>query len=141
MMSERSQLLDSLNEAHERLVTAAMDAAGRGMKDPWGPREILAHVVGWEAMSIARLPRLLAGEPPLTYDEQAVNIAMVTLIGDQPIEVFRTLLSQVHQRFVQMPEVQDEASFVPGHPIYERAKRAIAHSLEHVQELERRSFS
>ncbi len=102
-----------------------------------GPREILAHVVGWEVVAMACLPRLLPSEAlaPLTYD--ALNLAMVTLIGDQPIEVFRDMLSQAHERFLRMSEVQEDTSFVPGHPIYGRTKAAVGHCLEHVQELDR----
>src|SRR5258708_994388 len=132
-MTGRDQLLQTLDETHTGLITAAMDSTARGMKGPWGPREILAHVVGWEAVAIAYLPQLLEGNELL---ERAINIAMVTLVGDQSIETLSDMLYQVHQRFIQMPEVQDEVSFVPGHAAYERAKAAIAHSLEHVRELE-----
>lgn len=136
-MTERERLLQAMDEAHNRLIAAALQATERGMKDPWGPREILAHAVGWEALVIARLPRLLAGGDPLPFDIDAINIAMTTLIGEQPIEVFCDMLPKVHQRFLDMPEVQDEVSFVPGHLIYERVQLAIEHSLEHAEELER----
>ena len=62
---------------------------------------------------------------------------MVTLVGDQPIEALRRMLDRVHNRFLGMPEVQEDESFVPGHPIFERTKAAIGHSLEHIQALER----
>src|SRR5690348_15313661 len=103
-MTERERLLQAMDEAHNRLIAAALNAVERGMKGPWGPREILAHVVGWEALVIARLPRLLAGGEPLPFDVDATNIAMITLIGDQPIEVFCSMLPQVHQRFLDLPE-------------------------------------
>ncbi len=135
-MTERIELLQSLEAAHEKLIAAAINADTRGVKGSWGPREILAHVVGWEVIAIECLPGLLPAEAPapLTYD--AVNLAMATLVGDHPIETIRNMLYQVHQRFLQLSEVQNDASFVPGHPIYERTKAAIAHSLEHGQELE-----
>ncbi|GHO90925.1 hypothetical protein KSF_009730 [Reticulibacter mediterranei] len=138
-MTERIDLLQSLADAHERLITPAMKAAARGVNGSRGPREVLAHIVGWEVIAIACLPGLLPGEAPapLTYD--AMNLAMVTLIGEQPIEVFRDMLYQTHQRFLNMPEVQDEASFVPGHPIFERTLAAIGHCVEHVRELDRSS--
>ncbi len=131
--------LRTLDEAHEKLITAVNAAAARGVKGPWGPREILAHVVGWEVIAIHRLPKLIAGEAPLTYDEDAVNVAMVTLVGDQPLETIRDMLYQAHHRFLHIPEVQSLASFVPGHPVYERTKAAIRHSFEHAQELDKMS--
>jgi hypothetical protein len=135
-MSERNRMLQALEDAHEQVVIAAIYATERGAKGTWGPCEILAHIVGWEVIAIECLPGLLPSEAPapLTYD--AMNKAMVTLIGNQPIEVFCDMLHQAHERFVQMPQVQDEASYVPGNPIYERICAAIGHSLEHVQELQ-----
>ena len=135
-MTEREQLLQTLDEAHNRLIAAALNAAKRGMKDPWGPREILAHVVGWEALVIDRLPRLLAGEEPLAFDVDATNVAMITLIGEQPIEIFCAMLPKVHQRFLDIPEVKEDTSFIPGHRVYERVHLAIEHSLEHAEVLE-----
>jgi transcriptional regulator with XRE-family HTH domain len=79
---------------------------------------------------------LLPAETPAPLTYEAVNLAMATLAGELSIEIIRDLLYQVHQRFLNMPEVQDEASFVPGNPIYERTKSAIGHSLEHVRELD-----
>lgn len=132
-MTERTRLLQALDEMHKRLITAALHAEERSMKGPWGPREILGHAVGWEAVAIAYLPQLLESNEPL---ERAINIGMATLIDDQSIERLGDMLHEVHQRFLALPEVQDEASFVPGNAFYERTKAAIAHSLEHVQELE-----
>ncbi|HZU03969.1 MAG TPA: hypothetical protein VFA10_30180 [Ktedonobacteraceae bacterium] len=135
-MTERSRLLQTLEDAHERVIIAAMDADARGVTGSWGPRQILAHIVGWEVIAIECLPELLPGEAPapLTYD--AINLAMATLAGDHPIEALRDKLYQAHQRFLHMPEVQDDTSFVPGNPLYERTKAAIRHSLEHAEVLE-----
>jgi hypothetical protein len=46
------------------------------------------------------------------------------------------MLYQIYERFLRLPEVQEDASFTSGHPIYKRTKAAIGHSLEHAQALE-----
>lgn len=77
------------------------------------------------------------GASSLFFDRDAINVAMIALIGKQPLEVFCGLLSNVHQRFLDTPDVQGEASFVPEHLIYEQVHLAIEHSLEHPEKLER----
>ncbi len=70
-------MLQALEEAHEQVVIAALGADARGgVKGSWGPREIVAHIVGWEVVAIECLSRLLPSEAPvpLTYD--ALNLAM-----------------------------------------------------------------
>src|SRR5712671_1275376 len=93
----KEQLLQAFAEAYEQLMAAATSAAQRGVNrqgDTWGPREIVAHLAGWEVMATVRIPRIVAGMPPAEFADEtqqrvmndAINAAMVTLIGDQPLD-------------------------------------------------------
>jgi len=143
----KDQLIQAFDEAYEKLIRAATQAVKRGMKaqeNEWGPREILAHIVGWAAKTTEILPQIIAGLPPLTYAsdlqhdaiDEAFNTAFMTILHDQTFEQVLALAHQTHQRFVQMLRAQDENIFVPGNTAYERLQRVIDHHLQHAQELE-----
>ena len=143
----KEQLIQAFDEAYEKLIGAATQAVKRGMKaqeKEWGPREILAHIVGWAAKTTEILPQIAAGPPPLTYvsdhqhtaTDEAFNTAFITILGDRSFEYVLSLAHQTHQHFVQMLRAQDENIFVPGNVVYERLQRVIDHHLQHAQELE-----
>jgi hypothetical protein len=70
----KEQLLQELAEAFERLIGTATEAAQRGVSrqgDRWGPRQIVAHLAGWEVMATVRIPKIAAGMPPLEEANQA----------------------------------------------------------------------
>lgn len=134
----KGQLIHAFDQAHERLLLAARVAVQRGESIPkgeWGPREVLAHIAGWGAEATYRLPQVAQGTPPLKYDDDAFNYAIITMIGDQPFEQIDTILQRTHERFVQMLQALDEHIFVPGNPVYERVKAVIEHHIEHAQGL------
>jgi hypothetical protein len=59
----KEQLLQELAEAFEQLIGTATEAAQRGVTrqgDTWGPREIVAHLAGWEVMATVRIPKIAA---------------------------------------------------------------------------------
>ena len=143
----KEQLIQAFDEAYTKLIVAVTQAVKRGMKaqdNEWGPREILAHIVGWAVKTTEILPQIAAGLPPLTYAsdlqhdaiDEAFNTAFITILGDQPFEQVLPLAHQTHQHFVQMLRAQDEKIFVPGNAVYERLQRVIDHHLQHAQELE-----
>ena len=62
----KEQLIQEFVEAYEKLIGTAIEAAQRGMTrqgDTWGPREIVAHLTGWEVMATVRIPHTVAGMP------------------------------------------------------------------------------
>jgi hypothetical protein len=135
----KEELLQQFEQAHERLTSAATAAAARGITrrgDQWGPREALAHIVGWSAEATERIPRIIAGEPPLTYDDEAFNVAIITILGDQPFDMVLDMFRQTHRRYIQMLSTQDDAVFVRGHPVYRRIQAVIEHHYEHAQGLD-----
>ncbi len=135
----KEQLLQELVNSHERLIASATAAHERGVTrngEEWGPREIVAHIAGWEANAIIRVPNTLAGAPFNKYDQEAFNNVVVTLVGDQSFEKVCNILRQTYQRDVEMLRKLDESVFVPGNYAYDRTKAAISHSYEHVQELD-----
>src|SRR5258706_3532963 len=94
----KEQLLQEFAEAYEQLIGTASLAAQRGVTsqgDTWGPREIVAHLAGWEVMAAVRIPRIVAGMPPGEFADEtqptlmnnAMKDPMVTLIGDQPAQI------------------------------------------------------
>src|SRR5260370_7288919 len=110
----KEQLLQEFADAYEQLIGTATEAAQRGVTrqaDRWGPREIVAHLAGWEVMATVRIPRIVAGMPPPEFADatqqtvmnDAINAALVTLMGDQPLNtLFATLLHTYHLN-VELP--------------------------------------
>lgn len=138
-MTPKEQLLQELSEAHERLIAAAATALRRGVVqegERWGPREVMAHIVGWEANALVRVPKIVAGAERLEYDNDAFNTAILTVLGNQSFDAVRDLLRKTYQRDVEMLRALDESNFVPGNYAYERTKAAIRHNYEHAQELD-----
>ena len=142
----KEQLLQEFAETYEKLIGAATEAAQRGMThqgDTWGPREIVAHLAGWEVMATVRIPKIVAGMPPLEEADEtrqavmndAINATIVTMIGDQPLETLCGLLRQAYQRDIEMLRKLDDTFFQPGEYVYERTKDVIEHCQEHGQEL------
>lgn len=133
----KEQLLEALNEAHEQLIVAAVDANKRVrvQEGEWGPREVLAHIMGWEAEAAARIPLLAAGQPPVKYSDETFNAAIITAIGNQSFEEICQLLRQAHQRLLGVLTHVDEALFVSGHPVQTRVEAIIHHNLEHAHAL------
>ncbi|MBO0789724.1 MAG: hypothetical protein J2P36_02090 [Ktedonobacteraceae bacterium] len=142
----KEQLLQELTEAHEQLIVAATEASQRGFTrkgDEWGPREIVAHMAGWEAMATVRIPKIAAGMPPFEYADEAqqdvmddaINATIVAMIGDQSLGAVCGILRQAYQRDIEMLTGLDKRFFQPGEYVYERTKAAIEHCQEHTQAL------
>lgn len=142
----KEQLLQKFAEAYEQLIETASLAAQRGVTrqgDTWGPREIVGHLAGWEVMASVRIPSIVAGMPPAEFTDEtqqkvmndAINAAMVTLIGDQPLDTLCGMLRQAYQRNVEMLRKLDDRFFQPGEYVYERTKAVIEHCQEHLQGL------
>src|SRR5437588_5879803 len=142
----KEQLLQELAEAFEQLIATATDAAQRRVTrqgDTWGPREVVAHLAGWEVMATVRIPKIAAGMPPLEFADEtqqtvmndAINATIVTMIGDQPLSTLCGLLRQAYQRDIEMLRELDDTFFQPGEYVDERTKDVIEHCQEHSQEL------
>lgn len=138
----KDQLLGEFAAAYERLIEAAAETERRGgarRGDEWGPREVVAHLAGWEIMANVRIPRIVAGDPPAEFADprqvdlmnDAVNHAFVTLIGAQPLEALSGALRQAYQRSLAILRGLDERAFQPGEYVYERTLSAIEHCREH----------
>ena len=142
----KEQLLQELAEAFEKLIGTATEAAQRGVTrkgDRWGPREIVAHLAGWEVMATVRIPKIVAGMPPLEEADEArqavmndaINATIVTMVGDQPLNIVCGVLRQAYQRDIEILRKLDEKFFQPGEYVYERTKAVIEHCQEHMQGL------
>lgn len=140
------QLIQELAAAFERLIETATQAAARGVTTvdgEWGPREIVAHLAGWEVMATVRVPKIAAGMPPLEEPDEArqqvmndaINATIVTMIGDQSLETVCVLLRQAYQRDIAMLRALDAAHFQPGEYVYERTSGVIEHCQEHGDQL------
>ena len=142
----KEQLLQELAEAFEKLIRTATEAAQRGVTrkgDRWGPREIVAHLAGWEVMATVRIPHIIAGMPPLEEADEtrqavmndAINATIVTMIGEQPLETVCGILRQAYQRDIEILRKLDDTFFQPGEYVYERTKNVIEHCQEHMEVL------
>lgn len=140
---DRAQVLREFSDAYERVIAAATEAARRGMTggvDRWGPREVVAHLAGWEVMATVRLPAIAAGLAPLEFDDpaqlavldDAINATIATMIGAQSLEEVCGILRRAYQRDIAFLETLDDAQFQPGKYIYERTKDVREHCKEHM---------
>jgi len=136
----KEQLLQEFAGACEQLMATATHAAQRGVTR-WGPREIVAHLAGWEVMASVRIPNIVAGMPPAEFADatqqrvmnDAINAAMVTLVGEQSLETLCGMLRQAYQGNVELLRQLDDKFFQPGQYVYERTKAVIEHCQEHMQ--------
>ena len=142
----KEQILQELVDAFEQVIAAAISTAQYSVThqgDTWGPREIVAHLAGWEIMATVRIPMIAAGMPPLEFEDEprqvvmadAINATIVTMVGDQPLNTVCDILRQAYQRDVEILKKLDETFFQPNKYVYERTKAAIEHCQEHVQEI------
>ncbi len=142
----KEQLLQALADAYESLVAAATAAERRGVTrgpDGWGPREIVAHLAGWEVMATVRVPRIAAGLAPMeladeaqqTVMDDAINAAFVALAENQPVEVLCAILRRAYRRDIEILETLDGRFFRPGEYVYERTQGIVEHCHEHAQQL------
>ncbi len=138
----KEQLIQELAEAFEQLITTATEAAQRGVTrqgNGWGPREIVAHLAGWEVMATVRIPRIVAGMLPLEESDEArqevmndaINATIVTMIGDQSFETVCSILRQAYQHDIELLETLDDTLFQPGQYVYERTIGVLEHCQEH----------
>jgi hypothetical protein len=145
-MSEESlskeQLLHEFAAAYERLIETATQAAQRGAPaiDTWGPREVVAHLAGWEIIANVRIPPILAGMDPIEFGvpaqarvmNDAINATIVTMAGNQPLDSLCGMLRQAYQRTLEILEPVAESNFEPGTYVYERTRGVIYHCQEHI---------
>ncbi|MEO8972611.1 MAG: hypothetical protein ABI406_13560, partial [Ktedonobacteraceae bacterium] len=109
----------------------------------WGPHETVGHLAGWEVMASVRIPMVVAGMPPAEFADEtqqtvmndAINAAIVTLIGEQPLATLCDMLRQAYQQNVELLRRLDDRFFQPGEYVYERTKGVIEHCQEHMQML------
>lgn len=141
----KEQLLQNFAEAYEQAITQASLAEQRrgNGEDGWGPRQIVGHMAGWEVMETVRMPAIVAGMPPTDFPDDsqqtvmnnAINAAIVVLIGGQSLDTLCDMLRQVYQRNVALLKSLDGTQFRPGQYVYERTKDAVEHCKEHIEQL------
>ena len=139
----KDEQLRAFADAYEQLMATAIAAEQRGVvrsDDGWGPREIVAHLAGWEMMATVRVPAVAAGMAPIEFADEAqnqvmndaLNRAFVALVGDQPLEAVCGVLRRAYQRDVAFLQTLDERYFQPGEYVYERTYGIIEHCQEHI---------
>ncbi len=143
----KEQLLRELADAFEQLIAAATAAAQHGLTrkgNDWGPREIIAHMAGWEVIATVRIPRIVAGMPLFEYEDEtqqtvmddAINATIVAMIGDQPLVTVCDILRRAYQSDIEMLRKLDDRFFQPGEYVYERTNSVIEHCQEHIEALD-----
>ncbi len=56
----------------------------------------------FQCQQAERIPRMIVGEPPLTYDDAVSNVAIIMVPGDQPFEVVLDMFRQSRQCSIQV---------------------------------------
>jgi hypothetical protein len=142
----KERLLREFAAAYEQVIATATEAARRGgvtFADGWGPREIVAHLAGWEVMATVRIPAIVGGMALLEFADEsqnrvmndAINGAFAALVGEQPLEAVCGALRRAYQRNVAYLRTLDDRFFQPGEYVYERTKSCIEHCAEHCETL------
>ena len=142
----KEQLLQEMAGAYEKVIQTAAEVAQSGHaseEDEWGPRQIVAHLAGWEVMATVRIPAIVAGMPPLEFADEAqqtvmndaINATIVAMVGDQSLDAICGILRQAYQRDIEILRKLDDTFFQPGQYVYERTKAVIEHCQEHMEEL------
>jgi hypothetical protein len=139
----KEQVLRDFAAAYERAIETAEQVAQRGTPQgygAWGPREVVAHLAGWELMANVRVPAILGGLRPPEFDDpaqatlmnEAINTAFVTLAAEQSVERLSGILRRAYQRTAAILTQVDPAAFRPGEYVYERTRGVIEHCQEHI---------
>jgi len=142
----KEQLIQELADAYEKLIGSATEAAQRGATRPgetWSPRDVVAHLAGWEVMATVRIPHIVAGMVPLEFSDEArqaamtdaINATIVTMVGDQPLNAVNGILRQAYHTDIEILKTLDETFFQPGTYVYDRTRAVIEHCQEHSEEL------
>jgi Protein of unknown function (DUF1706) len=139
----KEQLLAEVAAAYERLIAAATEAAQHPAptgEDAWGPRQVVAHLAGWEVMANVRIPAIVDGMSPAEFDDpwqeqvmnDAINAAFAALAVSQPVETLCDVLRRAYQRTAEMLAPLNDRFFQPGEYVYERTQGVIEHCQEHI---------
>jgi hypothetical protein len=139
----KEQLLQEFANAYEQLIETAIRVAQHGVTrqgETWGPREVVAHLAGWEVMATARMSNVAAGMPPFVLGEtqqvvDAINAMIVTMAGEQSLEALCDILRQAYRNDVAILSNLNDTLFQPGEYVYERTKDVLEHCQEHMQDL------
>ncbi len=142
---DRAHLVADFAAAHETVIAAAQRAAERGQgsqgsQGGWGPREVVAHLAGWQVMASVRMPAVVAGMPPMEFEDErqaavmndAINATIVTMIGDQPLAAPCETLRRAYQRTIAIITSLDDQHVQPGTYVFERTRNVIEHCREHI---------
>jgi hypothetical protein len=143
----KEKLLAALQQAFEDLIAVAQEvetAGGSKRGEEWGPREVVAHLAGWEVIATVHVPNVVASMPPLfAYADptqqrvlnEALNEAFVTLTADYSLHSVCDLLRRAYQRDLAMLRQVDETFFQEGQYVSARTKAVISHCHEHSEKL------
>jgi hypothetical protein len=142
----KEHLLQAFAQAYEKLITTVSLSEQRGVNrtpGSWGPREIVAHLIGWEVMASVCNPRTLADMPPAEFTDptqatamnDAINAACITLVGEQSRAPLCAMLRQAYQRNVEMLRSLEDRFFQPDAYVHRWTQAVIEHCQEHVEQL------
>jgi hypothetical protein len=142
----KEQLVQKLADTYEQVIAVALQTWQRGPDGEsrgWGPREIIAHLAGWEIITGVRLPGIVAGMSPVACADReqqalmddAINAALVHMVGDQSLAIICGLLRQAYQSTLALLQTLDGHHFQPGASVSAYVQESIDHCLEHQAQL------
>lgn len=134
----KEQLVQELADTYEQAIVLALQ--GRQVHPAaWGAREIIAHLAGWEIITGVRLPGIVAGMSPVACPDRAqqllmddaINAALVGMIGDQSLAAICELLRRAYRSTLSVLQTFDDRCFQLDAPVYAYVRESIEHCLEH----------
>jgi hypothetical protein len=76
----RQEALFPINNAYQDFVNVILSLSYEQFLTPlyeWTPRDIVAHLVGWNSLMIESSQAILAGKPPAYYDDMPSNYSHI----------------------------------------------------------------
>jgi hypothetical protein len=111
--AEVGPLLDEFRanrrEFVRRLLPLPPDARGEPLTGGWSARDLIAHIAAWLEEANDRIPRLMAGAPPRTYDVDAFNAAAIARARDWTAEQALAAFRRATDRFEAIVGESDAA--------------------------------
>ncbi len=109
MERKKDELIAGLAEVRERILATASSLSARQQDQiflgSWSPRDLLAHLAGWDDTNLRAVKEILAGKLPSFYahhdpDWATYNARLVAEYGRQDFEELLALLRETHGRLL-----------------------------------------
>ena len=114
-----AELLSAIERTHQDFVSLLEEIADEDYAIPeafslWSLRDVVAHIIGWQRLSIERLKTLVSGGMPDPIDEKDVNALNAGFVKAETADTKEQLLaelSDVHRTLTQLASTLTEEAW------------------------------